>query len=73
MSRTPRYRRRIWPNFITIAPLRARLLGRSKEAMADAEKALPIARSAADSMLSYRIRQFIGLQKQAHGRSEVGA
>ena len=43
------------------------LLGRSKEAMADAEKALPIARSAADPMLFYRIRQFIGFQKQTQG------
>ena len=43
------------------------LLGRNKEAVADAEKALPIARSAADPMLSLRIRQFLGMQKQAGG------
>ena len=43
------------------------LLGRSKDAMADAEKALPIARSASDPMFFYRLRQFLGIQKQAQG------
>jgi hypothetical protein len=35
--------------------------------MADAEKALPIARSASDPMFFYRLRQFLGIQKQAQG------
>src|SRR6267142_2360343 len=34
---------------------------------ADDEKALPIARSASDPMFFYRLRQFLGLQKQAQG------
>jgi CHAT domain-containing protein/tetratricopeptide (TPR) repeat protein len=43
------------------------LLGRNKDGVADAERALTIARSAADPMLSLRIRQFLGIQKQAGG------
>jgi CHAT domain-containing protein len=49
------------------------LLGRTAEALADGEKGLEIARSA-DPMLRQRIRQFVGLQKQAQGdlKSTIG-
>ena len=43
------------------------LLGRSKQAIADGEKAMAIARNALDPKFLYRVRQFIGLQKQAVG------
>jgi CHAT domain-containing protein len=43
------------------------LLARTTDAIADAEKGLALARSSSDLMLAYRIRQFLGFQKQALG------
>jgi CHAT domain-containing protein len=43
------------------------LLARGQDAQADGEKALAIARNASDPMFAYRIRQFLGIQKQAQG------
>jgi CHAT domain-containing protein len=49
------------------------LLGRTADAVADGEKGLDIARNA-DPMLRQRLRQFVGLQKQAQGdlKSTIG-
>ena len=66
-NRTPRYRRPIWRNFTTIAPLRAPCWAAARRPWPMPKRRCPIARSAGIRCLPYRIRQFIGFQKQVTG------